>query len=172
MCHQNTESQIFQVRARGGVPPRRTGAHHASITPYGPYETGEGGPVYLAIQNAREWTRFCGDVLRCPELADDDRFRANRDRVEHRAALDQLIADVFNELSATDVMARLDQAGAIPGAIERAEDAVDAVARVAVDPLDPPVPQPSDDELELERDMEYFVEPEEALGPRVGEPGE
>ncbi len=27
-------------------------------------------------------------------------------------------------------------------------------------------PQPSDDELELERDMEYFVEPEEALGPR------
>ena len=32
--------------------------------------------------------------------------------------------------------------------------------------------EPSDDELELERDMEYFVEPEEALGPRIGEPGE
>ena len=28
------------------------------------------------------------------------------------------------------------------------------------------LPQPSDDELELERDMEYFVEPEEALGPK------
>ena len=38
-------------------------------------------------------------------------------------------------------------------------------------PADEPPPpsapsQPSDDELELERDMEYFVEPEEALGPR------
>ena len=33
-------------------------------------------------------------------------------------------------------------------------------------PGDEPPPQPSDDELELERDMEYFVEPEEALGPR------
>jgi hypothetical protein len=28
------------------------------------------------------------------------------------------------------------------------------------------------DELELERDMEYFVEPEEALGPRTGDLGE
>ena len=34
----------------------------------------------------------------------------------------------------------------------------------------PPPAQPSDDELELERDMEYFVEPEEALGPRTGDP--
>jgi hypothetical protein len=30
----------------------------------------------------------------------------------------------------------------------------------------PPMPQPSDDELELERDMVYFVEPEKALGTR------
>ena len=37
---------------------------------------------------------------------------------------------------------------------------------------DPAPPQPSDDELELERDMEYFVEPEEALGPRGGDLGE
>jgi len=35
-------------------------------------------------------------------------------------------------------------------------------------PPDEPPPQPSDDELELERDMEYFVEPDEALVPRTG----
>jgi DNA-directed RNA polymerase subunit beta' len=39
-------------------------------------------------------------------------------------------------------------------------------------PPPPAAPQPSDDELELERDMEYFVEPEEALGPRTGDAGE
>ena len=33
-------------------------------------------------------------------------------------------------------------------------------------PPPPALPQPSDDELELERDMEYFVEPDEALTPR------
>jgi DNA-directed RNA polymerase subunit beta' len=41
------------------------------------------------------------------------------------------------------------------------------------EPPPPPAPvQPTDDELELERDMEYFVEPEEALGPRTGDLGE
>jgi DNA-directed RNA polymerase subunit beta' len=44
---------------------------------------------------------------------------------------------------------------------------------VAISPDEPPPPpappQPSDDELELVRDMEYFVEPEEALGPRAGD---
>jgi DNA-directed RNA polymerase subunit beta' len=33
-------------------------------------------------------------------------------------------------------------------------------------PPPPPLPQPSDDEFDLERDMEYFVESGEALGPR------
>jgi DNA-directed RNA polymerase subunit beta' len=37
-------------------------------------------------------------------------------------------------------------------------------------PPPPPVMQPSDDELELEREMEYFVEPEEALGSHQVEP--
>jgi DNA-directed RNA polymerase subunit beta' len=41
------------------------------------------------------------------------------------------------------------------------------------EPPPPPAPvQPTDDDLELERDMEYFVEPEEALGPRTGDIGE
>jgi crotonobetainyl-CoA:carnitine CoA-transferase CaiB-like acyl-CoA transferase len=95
----------------GGAAPRRTGAHHASIAPYGPYETGEGGPVYLAIQNAREWMRFCRDVLRRPELEHDARFQTNADRAGHRQALDEMIAAVFGHLSASDVIARLDAAG-------------------------------------------------------------
>ncbi len=48
--------------------------------------------------------------------------------------------------------------------------------RVQIPPDEPPPPpappQPIDDELELERDMEYFVEPEEALSPRAGDLGE
>ena len=46
------------------------------------------------------------------------------------------------------------------------------VAQRSIGVPPPALPQPSDDELELERDMEYFVEPEEALGPRIGEPDE
>jgi itaconate CoA-transferase len=97
--------------AYGGAAPRRTGAHHASIAPYGPYETGEGGPVYLAIQNAREWARFCREVLHRPELEDDERFRANVDRVRHRQTLDGEIATVFGGLTAAEIVARLEAAG-------------------------------------------------------------
>ena len=73
--------------AYGGTPPPRSGAHHASIAPYGPFRAGDGGQVYLGIQNAREWTRFCADVLERPELGDDARFSTNPLRVRHRQAL-------------------------------------------------------------------------------------
>jgi DNA-directed RNA polymerase subunit beta' len=36
-------------------------------------------------------------------------------------------------------------------------------------PPPPPIAQPSDDELDLDREMEYLVEPEEALGPTTTE---
>jgi DNA-directed RNA polymerase subunit beta' len=40
----------------------------------------------------------------------------------------------------------------------------------ADEPPPPPAPiQPTDDDLELERDMEYFVEPDDALAPRTGD---
>ena len=125
----------------GGAAPRRTGAHHASIAPYGPYDTGEGGPVYLAIQNAREWVRFCSDVLRRPELAEDDRFRANRDRVKHRVALDEEIADVFSRLNAAEVLERLDAAGianARLGAIDHFVDHPQLTARSRWREIDSP----------------------------------
>ena len=97
--------------AYGGTAPPRSGAHHASIAPYGPYDTREGGPVYFAIQNPREWIRFCRDVLRRPDMEDDDRFRTNRYRVRHRQALDEAIARVFSELTSEEVVARLESSG-------------------------------------------------------------
>ncbi len=39
-------------------------------------------------------------------------------------------------------------------------------------PPPPPIQQPSDDDVEFDREMEYLVEPEEALGPGVVEGGE
>jgi formyl-CoA transferase len=55
----------------GGSAPARSGAHHASIAPYGPVATKDGEAVYIAIQNPREWTRLCTEVLGLPELVTD-----------------------------------------------------------------------------------------------------
>jgi itaconate CoA-transferase len=96
--------------AYGGVAPPRTGPDHASIAPYGPFETREGGAVMLGIQNAREWDRFCQEVLERADLAGDPSFSTNSARVRHRAALNATIGDTFRTLSAGQVIARLEHA--------------------------------------------------------------
>jgi itaconate CoA-transferase len=93
-----------------GAPPPRSGPNHASIAPYGPVRAGDGGQIYLGIQNAREWSRFCREVLRHPDLETDARFRTNTLRVEHRQALHDAIASAFAALATTDVIARLESA--------------------------------------------------------------
>ncbi len=94
-----------------GASLSRSGADHASIAPYGPFMSREGGAVSLGIQNAREWTKFCAEVLQRPQLADDERFRSNSLRVANRTALDDEINAVFLELTTSEIVQRLDAAG-------------------------------------------------------------
>jgi crotonobetainyl-CoA:carnitine CoA-transferase CaiB-like acyl-CoA transferase len=92
-----------------GAAPRRSGAEHASIAPYGPIR-GADGEVFVAVQNAREWARFCADVLQWPELEHDDRFRTNSLRVTNRNALHIAIKSTLGALTTADIIARLDAA--------------------------------------------------------------
>ena len=94
----------------GAAPPPRTGAAHATIYPYGPFPTGDGGTVMMGLQNEREWVNFCEIVLQDPQLAGDPRFVGNASRVAERDALRQIIVDAFAGLTAPEVLARLDTA--------------------------------------------------------------
>ena len=94
----------------GGSAPPRAGAKHAAIAPYGPFHCGDGKEVILAVQNEREWSRFCDKVLRRPELKDDARFVTNPFRVKNRVVLEEIIHKVFAGLSAAEAMQRLDDA--------------------------------------------------------------
>jgi crotonobetainyl-CoA:carnitine CoA-transferase CaiB-like acyl-CoA transferase len=102
-------SQAAYYTAYGGAAPARSGAHHASIAPYGPFRVSDGW-IYLAIQNAREWARFCAEVLRQPALADDERFCTNTLRVRNRAALHDAIDEAIGSMSFANVVARLEAA--------------------------------------------------------------
>ena len=94
----------------GGHEPRRTGPHHASIAPYGPFRTRDGDTIFIAVQNTREWSRFCADVLGWPGLADDERFRTNPRRVANRDALHLAVESTLGTLPTADLLARLDAA--------------------------------------------------------------
>ncbi|HEY4958158.1 MAG TPA: CaiB/BaiF CoA-transferase family protein [Caldimonas sp.] len=94
----------------GAEPPQRTGAAHATIYPYGPFPAGSGGIVMLGLQNEREWQVFCQRVLEQPTLAADPRFASNAARTAARDELRALIVAAFKDLSAEQVVARLDAA--------------------------------------------------------------
>lgn len=94
----------------GGQAPARTGARHAAIAPYGPFRTGDGAQVFLAVQNDREWTKLCETVLGDAELAADARFATNPDRVANEAELTSAIETAFAQLTAEQAVERLEEA--------------------------------------------------------------
>jgi itaconate CoA-transferase len=96
--------------AYGGNPPPRSGAHHATIVPYGPFAAGDGGTVFLSIQNEREFSRFCEIVLTKPALGSDPRFSNGPARLENRDAMHAEVTSVFSKLSTAELMQRLEQA--------------------------------------------------------------
>ena len=97
--------------AYGGEAPPRTGAHHATIVPYGPFKAGDGRTVFLSIQNEREFGRFCDVVLSNPRLKADARFAGGPARSANRDAMHAAIDAVFSKLTAAQIIERLEQAG-------------------------------------------------------------
>ncbi|MED4584933.1 CaiB/BaiF CoA-transferase family protein [Brevibacillus choshinensis] len=93
-----------------GTEPKRNGASHATIYPYGPFRTRNDKTVFLAIQNEREWEMFCQHVIRQPELCEDARFATNSDRLQKSDVLQDIIDVVFQQLTAEEVIERLEQA--------------------------------------------------------------
>jgi formyl-CoA transferase len=77
----------------GGTIPTRWGNAHPNIVPYQHFKTADG---YLVIGVASEviWKRFCA-AAGCEELSRDPRFVNNAKRVEHRAELLALLAEMF-----------------------------------------------------------------------------
>ena len=106
-------------------PLKRTGANHPSIAPYGPFRTRDRDEIMIAIQNAREWRRFCAEVLEHPALVDDDRFATNANRVRNRNALQIALESVLGTLSTRDLIARLDGARIAHGGVNDVRGFID-----------------------------------------------
>jgi itaconate CoA-transferase len=103
-------TQPYLYTVYGGHEPRRTGARHASISPYGPYQA-RGGEVFIGLQNEREWAVLCEEVLARSDLITDERFATNPDRVKHDRELTAIIEDMLASMTPDEVVARLDAAG-------------------------------------------------------------
>ncbi len=76
-----------------GEPPRRMGSAHPTIVPYQAFKAKDGYFI-LAVGNDHLWRRFCEAIDR-PDLAEDPRFRTNRDRVKNREELVKMLEEIF-----------------------------------------------------------------------------
>jgi itaconate CoA-transferase len=94
-----------------GEAPRREGARHNMMVPYGLYRTGPSTSVNFAIQTTPHWRALCGDVLDAPDLADDPDYATNADRVRHREKLERRVEELLCTIGHDEAVRRLLAAG-------------------------------------------------------------
>jgi crotonobetainyl-CoA:carnitine CoA-transferase CaiB-like acyl-CoA transferase len=84
-------TQFAEWRFMTGEDPAPVGSGHPSLAPYRAYETSD-GHIVIASFGETFWPKICR-ALELRDLAGDDRFRTNADRVRNKAALDVLLTE-------------------------------------------------------------------------------
>ncbi len=99
----------------GGEAPGRLGTAHPNLVPYQAFHTADGN-LMLAVGNDRQFAD-CVACLGLPELATDERYLHNRDRVRNRASLIQRMQARFNGRNTADWLAVFREKGVPAGPI-------------------------------------------------------
>jgi crotonobetainyl-CoA:carnitine CoA-transferase CaiB-like acyl-CoA transferase len=101
-------------------PPQRTGNAHPNVSPYDQFRT-RTKRIFLAVGNNRQFARFCAEIGRS-ELAEDKRFRDNKDRVANRAALRREIEGAMAAIDGEELTTRLLDRGVPCGLVQELPD--------------------------------------------------
>jgi crotonobetainyl-CoA:carnitine CoA-transferase CaiB-like acyl-CoA transferase len=117
----------------GGVVPHRMGNAHPSVFPYEPIPTGD-GDLIVTSGNDTQFRKLCA-VLGAPELADDERFASNGDRVANRAILKPMLAELLAGRSALEWFDQLTEVGVPSGPINSVDAGVAFAERVGLKPV-------------------------------------
>jgi crotonobetainyl-CoA:carnitine CoA-transferase CaiB-like acyl-CoA transferase len=129
-----------------GVAPRRVGNAHQNIVPYQVFEAAD-GHLILAVGNDMQFARFC-EVAGRPELACDERYMSNADRVRHRDVLVPMLAELMRTRTKQQWLTALDSAKVPCGAINNLAEVFDD-PQVQARQMAVPVPHPLTDGLRL-----------------------
>ncbi|HEY5637024.1 MAG TPA: CaiB/BaiF CoA-transferase family protein [Burkholderiales bacterium] len=91
-----------------GKLPVRWGNAHPQVVPYEVFATSD-GHIILAVGNDGQFQRFC-KVAGCPELAAEQRFATNPQRILHRAELVPIVAEIMRTRSKQEWIEALEAA--------------------------------------------------------------
>ena len=112
-----------------GKVPGRSGNAHQNIVPYQVFETapapdGSKDHLILAVGNDGQFGKFC-EVAARPELAMDQRYARNQDRVRNRAVLVPLLEQIMQQRTKVQWLAALEAAKVPCGAINNLAEVFD-----------------------------------------------
>jgi crotonobetainyl-CoA:carnitine CoA-transferase CaiB-like acyl-CoA transferase len=100
-----------------GQNPQRLGNAHPNIVPYQAFQTADSF-IILAIGNDAQFERFC-TLANHAELAADERFQKNGNRVEHRDTLIPVVIDIMQAETTDWWLQQLNQKGIPCGPINQ-----------------------------------------------------
>ena len=86
---------VAQYYLTSGENPPRTGNAHPSAVPVGAFAGSDGEMFYMACGTQGHYIKLVETIIEQPELVEDRRFATNKDRVENRQALLDILAKVF-----------------------------------------------------------------------------
>ncbi len=121
-CLADWMSVFLSLYELTGKAPPRTGFSHSLIAPYGAFRIGDGTQLVIAVQNQREWLRFCEIVLQRPELAKQPEYADNPARNINRNSLNAAIEEIFSHLDRPTMVDRLRRAAIAYGVINEVAD--------------------------------------------------
>lgn len=107
-----------------GIVRERSGNAHNAVAPSNIYPTRDGKWIAIGANANSLFRRFAAAMGR-PELADDPRYRGNRERTEHGAEIDALIADWTRTLDVAEISRILADAHVPSGPVYSIADIVE-----------------------------------------------
>jgi len=106
-----------------GLKPKLFGNSHGNLAPYANFPT-KGRNIVIGAGNDRQFGKLC-QMLGKPELADDPRFKTNKDRLAHKAEMEAelraLTKDRDGEAFANELMVN----GVPSGAVQEVPDVME-----------------------------------------------
>jgi len=96
------------------------GNAHPSIVPYQTFDAAD-KPIVVAVGNDAQFGRLC-EALGLPDLADDDRYATNPDRVANREDLVEILQGRFSERTADEWVGKVRGAGVPCGPVNTLSD--------------------------------------------------
>lgn len=100
-----------------GEDARPTGNIHPLLSPYGYFDTGDGG-IVMAVGNDSQFANLCRLMGREDLIGSPD-FASNSDRKQNQEALFAIINEEFSTITSADLLVKLESFGIPAGAVRK-----------------------------------------------------